>query len=114
MSIRDNPVRPGDMELERYTFVLLRRGPRAFDYSEQELEELQRGHLAFLDDMRRQGHLILSGPFDGQEDETKRGFSVYRTDVEETARLIDEGDPSVRAGRMSVEIMSWLTPKGAL
>jgi uncharacterized protein len=114
MSIRDNPVRSRDMELERYTFVLLRRGPRAFDYSDEELEELQAGHLAFLDRMSQEGHRLLGGPFDGQDDETKRGFSLYRTGLEETRRLIAEGDPSVRAGRMSVEVMNWLTPKGAL
>jgi uncharacterized protein YciI len=102
------------MELEQYTFVLLRRGPRAFDYSEEELEELQRGHLAFLDSMRDRGALVIAGPFSDQADETKRGFCVYRTDVDETRRLIDDGDPSVRARRMSVEIMGWLTRKGDL
>jgi uncharacterized protein YciI len=102
------------MEFDRYTFVLLRRGPRANEYSDEELSVLQSGHLAFLDSMREQGHLVLAGPFDGQEDETKRGFSLFRTDVGETKRLIDEGDPSVRAGRMSFEAMTWLTEKGAL
>jgi uncharacterized protein YciI len=102
------------MELERYTFVLLRRGPRAFDYTDEELGELQAGHLAFLDRMSEAGHLVLAGPFDGQEDETKRGFCVYRTGLDETRRLIDDGDPSVRAGRMAVEVMSWLTGNGSL
>jgi uncharacterized protein len=102
------------MEFDRYTFVLLRRGPRADEYSDEELAVLQSGHLAFLDSMREQGLLALAGPFDGQEDETKRGFSLFRTDLDETKRLINEGDPSVRAGRMSFEAMTWLTKKGAL
>jgi uncharacterized protein len=101
------------MELESYTFVLLRRGPRADEYSEEELEEIQRGHLAFLDEMREQGHMLLSGPFRDQEDETKRGFCVYRTGLEKTRRLT-EGDPAIKAGRMSLEAMTWLTRKGAL
>jgi uncharacterized protein len=101
------------VELENYTFVLLRRGPRAFEYTEAELEEIQRGHLAFLDEMREQGHLLLSGPFRDQEDETKRGFCVYRTGLAETRRL-SEDDPAIRAGRMTVEVMTWLTPKGVL
>lgn len=102
------------MELDRYTFVLIRRGPRADDFSDDELDELQRGHLAFLDSMRDDGHLLLAGPFQNQEDETKRGFSVYRTGIDETRRLIAEGDPSVRAGRIAIEVMTWLTKKGAL
>jgi uncharacterized protein YciI len=102
------------VELEPYTFVLLRRGPRAFDFGEEELEELQAGHLAFLDRMREEGHLLLAGPFVDQDDETKRGLCIYRTGVEETRRLIADGDPSVRAGRMAVEVMTWMTRKGAL
>jgi uncharacterized protein YciI len=102
------------VELEPYTFVLLRRGPRAFEFGEEELEELQAGHLAFLDRMREEGHLLLAGPFVDQDDETKRGFCIYRTGIEETRRLIADRDPSVRAGRMAVEVMTWMTRKGAL
>jgi uncharacterized protein len=101
------------MEFDRYTFVLLRRGPRAHEYSDEELSVLQSGHLAFLDAMRARAPRA-GRAFDGQEDETKRGFSLFRTDVDETKRLINEGDPSVRAGRMSFEAMTWLTTKGAL
>lgn len=101
------------MELDAFTFVLLRRGPRAADYTEAELDEIQAGHLAFLEEMSRQGHLLLSGPFRDQEDETKRGFCVYRTGVEET-RALTEQDPAVKAGRMTMEVMTWLTQKGAL
>ena len=101
------------MELETYTFVLLRRGPRANEYSEEELEQIQAGHVGFLGRMREERHVLLSGPFRSQEDETKRGFSIYRTGLEETRRLIED-DPAIRAGRMSVEVMTWLTPKGAL
>lgn len=101
------------MELDAYTFVLLRRGPRAADYTDEELEEIQAGHLAFLDEMRDQGHLLLSGPFRDQEDETKRGFCVYRTGVEQT-RALTEQDPAIKAGRLNVEVMTWLTRKGAL
>lgn len=101
------------MELDSYTFVLLRRGPRADEYGEQELEQIQAAHLGFLDRMRDEGHMLLSGPFRDQEDETKRGFSLYRTGLEETRRLVQE-DPAIRAGRMAVEVMTWLTPKGAL
>ena len=101
------------MELDGYTLVMLRRGPRAFDYSEEELESLQAQHLAHLAEMRRRGLLLAGGPFVDQPDETFRGMSLYRTDPDETRRLA-EADPSVRAGRLAVEVMTWLTPKGEL
>jgi uncharacterized protein YciI len=101
------------MELDGYSFVLLKRGPRAFEFSDDELERLQSQHLAHLDEMREQGHLVLAGPFSEQADETLRGFCLYRTNVEETRRLA-ESDPSVQAGRMAVDVMGWWTKRGSL
>jgi uncharacterized protein YciI len=101
------------MELDGYSFVLLKRGPRASEFSHEELEQLQAQHLGHLDSMRKQGHLLLAGPFSDQEDESLRGFCLYRTSVEETRRLA-ESDPSVRAGRMAVDVMGWWTGRGAL
>ena len=101
------------MELDSYSFVLLKRGPRAAEFSDDELEVLQAQHLAHLEAMTVQGHLVLAGPFSEQPDETLRGFCLYRTDLEETRRLA-ESDPSVRAGRMAVDVMGWWTRKGSL
>jgi hypothetical protein len=42
-----------------------------------------------------------------------RGFCLYRTGLQETRRLA-ESDPSVQAGRMAVEIMTWWTRPGPL
>jgi uncharacterized protein YciI len=101
------------MELDSYSFVLLKRGTRAAEFTDEELEVLQSQHLAHLAAMTEQGHLVLAGPFSDQPDETLRGFCLYRTDVEETRRLA-ESDPSVQAGRMAVDVMGWWTKKGSL
>jgi uncharacterized protein YciI len=101
------------MELESYSFVLLKRGPRASEFSDQELDRLQEQHLAHLAAMQEQGYMLLAGPFSDQADETLRGFCLYRTSVEETRRLA-ESDPSVQAGRMAVDVMGWWTRKGSL
>jgi uncharacterized protein YciI len=101
------------MELDGYSFVLLKRGPRAAEFSDDELDVLQAQHLAHLDAMREQGHLLVAGPFSDQSDDALRGFCLYRTDVEETRRLA-ESDPSVQAGRMAVDVMGWWTKRGSL
>ena len=101
------------MELESFAFVLLRRGPRAHEYSEKELESLQAQHLAHLDAMATRGKLIAAGPFSDQPDDTLRGLCFYATSVEE-ARELATSDPSVRAGRMAVEVMTWWTKKGSV
>jgi len=61
--------------------------------------------------MRRLGNLLVAGPFDSQADETLRGFCIYRTGVEETRALVQR-DPSVQAGRMAADVMTWMTHRG--
>jgi hypothetical protein len=63
--------------------------------------------------MRARRPLLLAGPLRDQQDETKSGFCLYRTGLEETLALT-ERDPSVRAGRIAIEAMTWLTRKGSL
>jgi uncharacterized protein YciI len=101
------------MEFDTYTLVLSRRGPRALEFSDAELERLQAQHVAHLGAMRERGFLLAGGPFRDQPDETFRGLGLYTTDLEETRRLAEQ-DPSVQAGRMAVDVMTWLTPKGEL
>ena len=101
------------MELEPYGFVLLRSGPRALEYDDAELDRLQAAHLAHLDAMRDAGKLMVAGPFSDQPDESFRGLCVYACGIEET-RALAESDPSVRAGRMAVDVMTWWTLPGAL
>jgi uncharacterized protein YciI len=99
------------MEFDRYSLVLLRRGPRALELAPEELDRLQAAHLAHLAAMRERGVLLAAGPFRDQEDESFRGICIYRTGLEETRELAT-GDPSVQAGRMRVEVVTWLTPAG--
>ena len=101
------------MELEQYTFVLLRRGPKAAEFSDEELERLQAQHLGHLGAMKERGALLIAGPFSEQPDETLRGFCLYRTGLEERRELA-QSDPSVQAGRMAVDVMTWWTGRGAL
>ena len=101
------------MELERYSFVLLRRGPRAHEFSDEELDRLQAAHLAHLGAMKERGVMAVAGPFGDQPDETWRGFCLYTVELDEARRLA-ESDPSVQAGRMAVDVFSWWTKKGAV
>ena len=99
--------------MDSYTLVLLKRGPKAFEFSEEELEELQAQHLAHLDSLRERGLMLVGGPFSDQPDETLRGMSLYSVGREEARRLA-EADPSVRAGRLAVDVLTWWTKPGEL
>jgi uncharacterized protein YciI len=99
------------MDLERFSFVLLRRPPDAPDLAEERLNEIQQQHLAHLDSLGERGVLLLAGPFDDQLDESLRGFCLFDAPLEE-ARAVMANDPAVRAGRLAADVMSWWTPTG--
>ncbi len=101
------------MKLDAYTVVFLRRPPDAPELSDEELDGLQQGHLAFLARMRQEGHALITGPLSGQPDASLRGIAIYRTSVEEARRLAEQ-DPSVKAGRLVLEVFTWLMPAGTL
>jgi len=101
------------VKLDAYTVVFLRRPAGAPRLTEEELDALQREHVAFNARMREAGHALVTGPVSGQPDESLRGISIFRTSVEETRRLMED-DPSVRAGRLSVDVFTWLMPEGLL
>src|SRR5436305_2417528 len=101
------------MKLDAYTIVFLKRPDDAPQLSEPELAALRAEHLEFNQRMRDEGHAVVTGPLRDQPDVALRGISVFRTSIEETRRLM-EGDASVRAGRLTFEVCTWLLPEGTL
>ncbi|HEY7148181.1 MAG TPA: YciI family protein [Gaiellaceae bacterium] len=99
------------MEFDRHTLVLLVLRPDAPELTEEEANELQDRHLAFRADLRDRGYLIGGGPLVDQDDERLRGISIMACDLE-TARRLSSEDPAVRAGRLAVEVMTWMVPAG--
>jgi len=100
------------MEFEKYQLVLLRRGPKANEIPQAELTAIQKAHIAHLDKMAEEGAIVAAGPFDDQSDESFRGLALYRVGSVEEARALAEQDPAVKAGRLRVEVMTWMTAKG--
>ena len=101
------------MKLDAYTVVFLRRPASPPRMTEEELDALQQEHVAFNARMREAGHALVTGPVSGQPDVSLRGINIFRTSAEETRKLM-EGDPSVRAGRLEVDVFTWLMPEGLL
>jgi uncharacterized protein YciI len=101
------------IDLEEFAFVLLRRPADAPDLPEDELDRIQEEHLAHLTSLHERGVLLLSGPFRDQPDESLRGLCVLNVSVDE-ARALMADDPAVRAGRLAVDVMTWMTRRGSL
>jgi uncharacterized protein len=99
------------MKFDQHTLVLLVRPPDAPELSEEEADALQDAHLAFRADLRDRGYLVAGGPLLDQDDERLRGISVMSVDPA-TARELCGADPAVRAGRLAVQVMTWMVPAG--
>jgi uncharacterized protein len=102
------------MDLESFELVMLRRPASPTPYEETELDRIQGEHLAFHASMREDGRVVTNGPVLDQPDEALRGLTFYRVGSLEQARRLAESDPAVRAGRLEVEVMTWLCPPGTM
>jgi uncharacterized protein YciI len=101
-------------EFDVYEFVLLRRAENLAEIDDETAERLQGQHLGHFAAMKEAGHMKVAGPLDDQPDDSWRGICLYQVGSLEEARRLAELDPAVRAGRFSVDVMSWYTAKDAL
>jgi hypothetical protein len=92
------------MDLEVFELVLLSRSVTAPDLPETQLERLQEAHLAHLSrlhregDMRRHDRSAISPMTDCGDS------ACTRSGIWRGSGLV-QSDPSVRAGRLAVEVM---------
>ena len=93
-----------------YYMVFLKKGPKWTADNTPEVREINKGHMAHLSNMAKNGKMILVGPFlDGGD---PSGVCVYATATPEEARASAEQDPAVKAGRLVVEVRPWMSVKG--
>lgn len=102
------------MELEAFELVLLRRPADAPPHDDATLERIQREHIAYHVALRESGRVVTNGPVSDQADESLRGLTFYRVGSLEEAQRLAEQDPSVRAGRLAVDVMRWYCPAGTM
>ena len=100
---------------DTYWMVFLMRGDKADQFTDEQLEEIQRGHLAHLGALGEAGHTLAVGPFEVGPTEPMRGIVLFPSDkTEAEVRALAEQDPAVQAGRLRVDIRKWWTPAGAM
>jgi uncharacterized protein YciI len=102
------------MDIDAYELVLLVRPPDAPEFDEPTLDRIQQEHLAFHADLRARGEVVTNGPVIDPPDPSLRGLTIYRTGSVERARELAGQDPSVRAGRLAVQVMTWWCPSGTM
>lgn len=101
------------MEFDKYTVTLLVLRPDAPTMTDDEAAALQDRHLHHGATLQDQGIILARGPLVDQDDERLRGFSIWSVDAD-TARRRANQDPAVQAGRLAVQVMTWMMPAGNL
>ena len=90
--------------MKSYVMAFLKRGPNR-DRSPEEAQALQRAHLDNMDNMVKDGKLVMAGPF--LDDGELRGIYVFNVATIEEAQALTETDPAIQAGSLVMELHPW-------
>jgi uncharacterized protein YciI len=104
------PAQP--MKMATYYLAFLRRGPKWTATRTPETDKLQADHMANINAMAKTGKLVIAGPFENAGDYA--GVFVFKVGSLEEAKSLAEGDPTVKAGRLVIEVHPWLVGEGSL
>lgn len=92
--------------------ALLVRGDKWTPEKTPQTEAIQKAHLANINKLAEMKRLVVAGPFG--DNGTLRGIFVFRVNSMEEARELAATDPAVQAGRLALQIYTWMVPEGIL
>ena len=107
MKKANTPIKLGTAYL-----AFLTRGPKWTPERTPKTEEIQKAHMANINRLAETGKLVVAGPFgdNGQ----LRGIFVFKVASLEEAKELAATDPAVKAGRLALDVHTWLVPEGIL
>ena len=104
------PTKP--MKLTQMFLAFLTRGDKWTPERTPATEEIQKGHMANINRLADMKKLIAAGPFG--DNGRLRGIFVFRVGSLEEAKALTATDPAVQAGRLAMDIHTWMVPEGVL
>lgn len=107
-ALKADQSKPPQFDLETYQLGLLRKGANSGTGTKEEAEKIQAGHMANIGKMAQLGKLVAAGPMMDNGD--LRGIFLFKASAEE-ARTLAAEDPAIKAGRLKLDLYSWMGPK---
>ena len=93
-----------------YYLVLLKKAPTRSEPPAAADADIQKQHIAHLEKLGADGFGMAAGPMG--DDGELRGLVVIKAASAQQARELSEQDPAVKAGRLVVEILAFMSPEG--
>jgi len=100
-----------DYAMRQFVFGFFNVGPKPVGTPENNAT-LMDDHLANFWSMRQAGTLVMAGPT--MDSATRAGVLVMAVDSVEKAKALLEQDPTVKAGRVTVELYPWYAADGIM
>ena len=102
------PRYPFPENIQAVHIAMLYRGPNYVPGTSPENQKLQEGHLAHLAKLGKEGHAFIAGPIGGGGD--LAGIVMMKAPTAEAARALEAEDPAVKAGRLRIEMVTYMSP----
>ncbi len=96
--------------MKKYFICFLKTGPSR-SHPKEEAAKLQEQHLAHISQLAENKQICMAGPFESQGD--IRGILIFSVPSLAIADSLAHLDPSVQAGRLSVELHPWWAAVGS-
>ncbi len=101
------------MEFDTTTLLVYTSNPDSPTYSDEQLDDIQAGHMAHLQSLGERGLALTAGPFSEQSDARFRGLVFFSVEPAEALRLTQD-DPAVIGGRLLADVMNWHRQAGTV
>jgi uncharacterized protein YciI len=98
------------VRFDHFTIALSLRPADAPRLDEPTAAAVQDAHLSDLANLHEAGWLLVAGPLDHPR---YRGLSILNVEPER-ARELKAEDAAMRAGVLSMEVIPWMVPSGAI
>ena len=94
-----------DYGMKQYVFCLLKTGSNTTE-TKEETKKLFEGHMANINQLAKEGKLVVAGPFMKNE-RNYRGIYIFNTSSIEEAKTFVATDPAVQSKLLEAELTLW-------
>jgi uncharacterized protein YciI len=94
-----------DYGMKQYVFCLLKTGSNT-NATKEETQKLFEGHMANINQLAKEGKLVVAGPFMRNE-RNYRGIYIFNANSIEEAKTFVATDPAVQSKLLEAELTLW-------